>query len=413
MRIPVFLFAPIILLTGGVSAGEKDISGVKNFLYQLVNLDLVQAGATAFDLIITDYSSDGSEYGELTRDQVQNLKHGPGGRKIVLSYLSIGEAEDYRFYWQPGWKPGDPAWLGPENPDWEGNFKVRYWDPGWQAVIFSYLDRILAAGFDGVYLDIIDAYEYWEEKGRTGAAREMTDWVAAIADRGRTTDPDFLIFVQNAAELGGIFPEHIDTVDGIGQEDIYFGYDSDGVATPADVTSRMEDHLNLFKNAGKTVLTIDYPFSDSEDIPHFDAGTRGKIDSAYARSARNGFVPYCTVRNLSFLTVNPGHEPVGPAAARSEDRFRDFTVYPNFPNPFNESTVFPFFIPAQAEVRVGISDVRGGEMAVLFDPVGKPGRGIIRWDGRDKRGRPAAAGVYLVQINAGGFKKILKISLIR
>ena len=36
----------------------------------------------------------------------------------------------------------------------------------WQAVIFgdndAYLNRILAAGFDGVYLDIIDAYEYFE-----------------------------------------------------------------------------------------------------------------------------------------------------------------------------------------------------------------------------------------------------------
>ncbi|MCD6345902.1 MAG: hypothetical protein J7L96_00635 [Bacteroidales bacterium] len=26
----------------------------------------------------------------------------------------------------------------------------------------SYLDKIMAAGFDGVYLDIIDAFEYWE-----------------------------------------------------------------------------------------------------------------------------------------------------------------------------------------------------------------------------------------------------------
>jgi cysteinyl-tRNA synthetase len=27
----------------------------------------------------------------------------------------------------------------------------------------AYLDRILAAGFDGAYLDIIDAFEYFEE----------------------------------------------------------------------------------------------------------------------------------------------------------------------------------------------------------------------------------------------------------
>lgn len=44
---------------------------------------------------------------------------------------------------------------------------VRYWEEDWQSVIYgsdgSYLRKILNAGFDGVYLDIIDAFEYFEE----------------------------------------------------------------------------------------------------------------------------------------------------------------------------------------------------------------------------------------------------------
>ena len=52
------------------------------------------------------------------------------------------------------------------SPDWEGNYKVRYWEEDWQAIIYgdadSYLQKILDAGFDGVYLDIIDAFEYFE-----------------------------------------------------------------------------------------------------------------------------------------------------------------------------------------------------------------------------------------------------------
>jgi len=43
-----------------------------------------------------------------------------------------------------------------ENPDWEGNYKVHYWDAGWQAIIYgnadSYCRKILDAGFDGAYL---------------------------------------------------------------------------------------------------------------------------------------------------------------------------------------------------------------------------------------------------------------------
>ena len=54
------------------------------------------------------------------------------------------------------------------NPEWAGNYKVRYWDPEWKRIIYgeddSYLDRIMNAGFDGAYLDIIDAFEYFESK---------------------------------------------------------------------------------------------------------------------------------------------------------------------------------------------------------------------------------------------------------
>ena len=87
----------------------------------------------------------------------------------MLCYVSIGEAEDYRFYWKKGWKPGNPAFLGPENPQWKRNFAARYWEPAWQAVFLggkdSYLSRVQAAGFDGVYLDKVDEYEWFEEHG--------------------------------------------------------------------------------------------------------------------------------------------------------------------------------------------------------------------------------------------------------
>ena len=85
---------------------------------------------------------------------------------MVICYMSIGEAEDYRYYWQNSWNSNKPSWLRDENPDWAGNYKVAYWDASWQEVIYgnntSYLKKILDADFDGVYLDIIDAYEYFE-----------------------------------------------------------------------------------------------------------------------------------------------------------------------------------------------------------------------------------------------------------
>ena len=143
----------------------------RNFLY-LINSENYQAksdflnalAATNYDLIIMDLFHNESAYTGQELDRIRYKKN--GGKRLLLCYMSIGEAEDYRFYWDSRWEKDTPAWLEDENPHWEGNYKVRYWDPDWQSIIFgsssSYLDRIMAAGFDGVYLDIIDGFEYFE-----------------------------------------------------------------------------------------------------------------------------------------------------------------------------------------------------------------------------------------------------------
>jgi len=285
----VCVFLPIVSSLSGLAT-------VNDFLYQLQNLDLTASGDTAYDLVIVDYSADGSEEGEFSAAQIAALKHSPGGEKIVLAYMSIGEAEDYRFYWQDWWQPGNPPWLDEENPDWPGNYKVHYWAPGWQAIIFEFTDRLLDAGFDGAYLDIIDAYEYYLDQGRTTAPQEMADFVAAIRAHARATDPDFYIFPQNAPELATLVPAYLSSVDGIGQEDIYYGYNDDEMTPPA-VTAELEGYLDVFKSAGKLVLTVDY------------ATTPAHVDDAYAQSLAKGYVPFVTVRDLDQLTINPGHEP--------------------------------------------------------------------------------------------------------
>jgi len=219
-----WVYLPLILK--GFTAPSPSLPAVNDFLYQLQNLDLVAIGNTAYDLVVMDYSSDGSEAGEFTAAQITALKHSPG-EKIVLAYMSIGEVEDYRFYWQDDWTPENPAWLDAENPDWPGNYKVHYWDPAWQTIVLSYTDRLLDAGFDGAYLDIIDAYDYYAGQGRTTAAQEMADFVAAIRAYARAHDPHFYIFAQNAPELASLVTAYLDSVDGIGQEDIYYGYEDD------------------------------------------------------------------------------------------------------------------------------------------------------------------------------------------
>lgn len=298
--------------TGGLPDGDGGARppwlSVNDFVYQLQNLDLTAIGNTSFDLVIMDSSRDGSRDGRFTREEVRGLGNSPGGPKLVLAYLSIGEAENYRSYWENAWDadgdgnpdPGAPAWLGPANPDWPGNYNVRYWDPDWQAIVFNYLDDIIDAGFDGVYLDIIDAYEFWGPGGESGlnratAEQEMVDFVKAIANHARVTrgKPDFGIFPQNGEALSS-HSDYVQTANGIGKEDTWY---NDNDLQPAAYTNEVIANLDVFRQAGQLVLGIDYVTQPN------------LIDDFYAKARAQGYVPYATVRDLDSLTINPGHAP--------------------------------------------------------------------------------------------------------
>ena len=141
---------------------------------------------TWYDCLIIDLEYNGEV---LSQKDVERMRHKPNGsRRILCCYMSLGEAEVYRPYWDDRWSnykhdsedPQSPNhmdwkkavsycdWIAEPNLDWGGDFKVKYWTDEWKKILFgtddSYLDLILRANFDGVFLDVIDAYEYFEEK---------------------------------------------------------------------------------------------------------------------------------------------------------------------------------------------------------------------------------------------------------
>jgi cysteinyl-tRNA synthetase len=153
----------------------EKLSEAQNFLYFLdpsifINKAeyLDRISATNYDLLLVDffYEDAVGDVTPLSALDVRRLQYKSQGSRLAISYMSIGEAEDYRYYWESSWNNEAPEWLADENPEWDGNYKVKYWDPEWKNLIYgsetSYLDQIINAEFDGVYLDIIDAFEYFE-----------------------------------------------------------------------------------------------------------------------------------------------------------------------------------------------------------------------------------------------------------
>ncbi|HEY0089446.1 MAG TPA: MJ1477/TM1410 family putative glycoside hydrolase [Candidatus Lokiarchaeia archaeon] len=273
---------------------EVNETDIDDFAYWIQDIDKDEIEDSKYDLIIIDYSADGSELEEFNKDDVKDMKSSGNKEKFLLSYISIGEAESYRFYWNESWdinedgipEPTAPVFLDKENPDWEGNYKVKYWDSKWQKIIFSYIDRIILADFDGIYMDIIDAYEYYEEESIFEYHYDwlMIDFVVNISLYVKAKmGNDFLVFVQNGYELLEN-STYLNSIDGIGQEDLFF---DDDEITDEDWSDDVIDNLNKVLDEDKIVLVIDYTIEYKYDF--------------YKNCIENGFLPYAAERDLDFI----------------------------------------------------------------------------------------------------------------
>jgi cysteinyl-tRNA synthetase len=189
---------------------------------------------------------------------------------------------------------------------------VRFWFPGWQDIIMynedSYLSRIIAAGFDGVYLDRVDAY-YDIERDTENAKDWMVSFVAELATLARQKKPGFVVIPQNAEELLGD-QRYLAVIDGVAKEDLLYGSDGDGERNSDSRIAQSSKKLDVARTMGLTVLAVEY-LSDAKELERADKELRAR-----------GIVPYFGPRGLDRLEA-PGEVPAAegstPPAREKED----------------------------------------------------------------------------------------------
>ncbi len=302
-RKTAFLAFLLLLLTGSAAAQDapvRDWAAVNDFIIQLQRARVDRLAPTAYDLVISDISLAGGSAANIER-----LRASEGGDKLVVAYMSIGQAATFQYYWQPEWSMtgARPEWADSPDGTWAGDIWVHYWDARWQSIIIdgedSYLDRIIDMGFDGVLLDRVDAATYYEEQGRDTAYAEMIDFVMAIADHARERSPGFGVFTINGEDIPFRDPDsgYLESVTGILVESLHYGYPRDHEPSPADWTALREADLARWVEAGKLVLTVDY-----SRVPEH-------IADSFTRGRAAGYVPYVSDRGLSRLFIFEGFEP--------------------------------------------------------------------------------------------------------
>ena len=277
MPTPFFLLAGLasLALLGSTAAAQSSPTSLAYVLQADARASTVaqavqSLAACGRDWIVIDAAFDGTT--TWTPADIATIRQGKSGRKVI-AYLSVGEAEDYRSYWQPQWirknKPTSlaPSWLGPINPDWLGNYRVKYWQAAWQTIILNEADTIMAQGFDGLYLDIVDGFEFYEQNGRKfidnrvnpetrqSYRRDMVDWVESIAAHIRATKPDAIVVPQNSVQLLA-HSDFITTITAVGVEDLFTN--GKKLKTKNEVNYTL-GFLAAATAAAKPVFVVEYP----------------------------------------------------------------------------------------------------------------------------------------------------------
>jgi cysteinyl-tRNA synthetase len=333
-------YLPTVLNASGTVAEPMSLQDVTYWAYQIQGISEPGAVdalvACHYDMLVleptrTDWSSDDKYFdtrvmvGQLGDSKASDEVH----RKLVIAYIDIGEAEDWRWYWDPSWPDwdctGDPPAAWPDyiltcDPDgWAGNYPVAYWDEDWKDIVIygqnqgshpdrdynSVVDEVIKDGFDGIYLDWVEAFEDMDVIAAAQAAGkdpavEMIAFIQEMRDYAAARNPDFIIIQQNAASLIDGHSELTGVIDAISQEAIWYDGDAtddwndhDGYDWPNDssLVSYYIGYLDQYLDAGLPVFDCEYALDYA--------------DAAYANALNKGYVPYVSRRSLSQLTTTP------------------------------------------------------------------------------------------------------------
>ena len=202
----------------------------------------------------------------------------------ALVYLNLTEMEPWRDYWPEG--GGDPAFAGPRLGPEER--LGAWWTDDWRDMLLARVDRLMATGASGLFLD--DALHYWTTGGLDRApvdapasvpeaAEVLMRLVLAVTERMRSHSCDALAVVNNAVFVGrdaglgqaALFDRYRATIDGVLVES------AQGAADHPDLhTALREDYLSR----NLPVLALDF------------AGAAGDAADLAGIARARGYVPY-------------------------------------------------------------------------------------------------------------------------
>ncbi len=243
-------------------AGREQVRDAKSWSYQLQG-DMTSTARSNADVAVVDPDHTGNPKKLKTKRN--------GDSRDVLAYISIGEVEEGRAYMK---SKGSKHWNTGKTQGWEGNYAAKYWDDDWKKIVKSRVNKAIADGYDGVYLDRVDTYEGM--KGRKTARSDMIGFVKEVAATARSKRGDAAVVVQNGEELL-TDKSYVAAIDGVAKESLYYGAKGKGVRNNEADVNTSRKLLKRAKDEGKAVYVVEYLSGENS--------ARAKVSSQ-----RDGFI---------------------------------------------------------------------------------------------------------------------------
>lgn len=169
--------------------------------------------------------------------------------------------------------------------------------------------------------------------------------------------------------------------------DVVSVYDKNGVLLQA---------INLSQAVGGDRFT-DYQLSFAD----MEGDGRNEIIVTYPDNGPAGGVAVSVLGSSAPTNAPAGRVPVAPSLA------------PLAPNPAQGRSLVTWTLPQAAQASVRVYDAAGRQVRTLLDGASPAGTYSQAWDGRDDDGRRLPAGVYMVEVAAGGFRQSRKSVMLR
>ena len=215
-------------------------------------------------------------------------------KKLLLGYLSLGEVEKDRPYYNEVRAEGI---LLMENRNWKGSYFVDVRAPRWvRRVIEDLIPAILHQGFDGLFLDTMDNPGHLERTD-PAAYKGMTQAAVNLLLAIRTHYPNLPVMLNRGYDLYEQGGGYVDMVLG---ESVFGDYDFSTQTYRLVPKALYQEQLRILKDAQKR-----YPKLQVYTLDYWDPKDREGIKRIYQEQRNNGFNPYVSTIALDKVIPEP------------------------------------------------------------------------------------------------------------